>query len=53
MDIFVSLVFAIVGAVLTGLASNDSKACVSFQTAGTLGTILTGIGIILAAAASW
>jgi hypothetical protein len=50
--ILTSLLFAIVGAILTGLGVNDDDECVSFRTAGIVGTIYTGIGIILVAITS-
>jgi hypothetical protein len=47
-----SVIFGIIGAILTGLGTNDSDACVSPKSAGILGTILTGLGVILAAISS-
>jgi hypothetical protein len=46
-------VFSVIRAILTALATNDSDACVDLRAASIVGTVLTGIGIILAAAASF
>jgi hypothetical protein len=52
LTIATSVIFSIIGAILTGLATNDSDACVSPQSSGIFGTILTAIGVILAAVSS-
>ena len=45
-------VCAIMGAILTALAENDDDACVNLRNASIWGTVLTGIGIFLAAITS-
>lgn len=50
--IWISILFAVTGAIYSGLQTNDSDACVSFRAAGILGTIFTTIGVILAAVTS-
>ena len=47
-----ALLFAVCGAVLTGLGTNDPDASVDLQIAGITGTVYTGFAIILAAIAS-
>lgn len=47
-----SLLFAIVGAILNGLAISDSDACIDLRITSIFGTIYTGVGVILAALAS-
>lgn len=48
-----SILFSVIGAVLTGLQTNDSDACVSFRAAGVIGTIFTALGIMFAAVTSF
>jgi hypothetical protein len=50
--IFFPALFAICGAVLTGLGTNDSDAFVDVRSASIIGTVYTGFGIVLAAIAS-
>lgn len=45
--------FAIAGAILSGVAANDPDACIDLRLTSIFGTIYTGIGIILAAVASF
>lgn len=45
-----SVLFAICGSVL---GTNDLDACVNLHVAGVIGTVYTGIGIVLAALASF
>jgi protein-S-isoprenylcysteine O-methyltransferase Ste14 len=47
-----SVLYAVIGAILSELGSNDPKACVDLRITSIFGTILTGIGIILSAWAS-
>jgi hypothetical protein len=47
-----SVFYTVIGATLSGLGSNDPKACVDLRKTSIFGTILTGIGIILSAWAS-
>lgn len=51
-SIVTSVLCSIVGAILTGLGTLDSSACVNLQWASIVGAILVGIGIILAAISS-
>lgn len=51
--ILCAMLFSAVGAVLTGIGTNDPTACVNTQKAGIVGTVYTGMGIILAAFASY
>lgn len=47
-----SVLYAVIGAILSGLGSNDPKACIDLRITSIFGTILTGIDIILSAWAS-
>jgi len=48
-----AVLFAITGAVLSGVGASDSDACINLKATSIFGTIYTGIGILLAALASY
>jgi quinol-cytochrome oxidoreductase complex cytochrome b subunit len=50
--ILAGVILAVMGTVLTALATNDPDACVNLRETSIWGTLLTGCGIIVAAAAS-
>lgn len=48
-----AVLFAIAGAVLSGVGASDLDACINLKITSIFGTIYTGIGILLAALASY
>lgn len=48
-----AVLFAITGAVLSGVGASDPDSCINLKITSIFGTIYTGIGILLAALASY
>lgn len=48
-----AVLFALTGAILSGVGASDSDACINLKITSICGTIYTGIGILLAAVASY